>query len=97
MMATPLNRCEQPLSPGVQLCQTVWYPPISTSKWSPSSHVSWTSQAHIILTHFVNQIFQVGCVRGGVEQYISIWVLWATPEALFILVVQLGLQILRIS
>ncbi len=45
--------------------------------------------SYIVLTHFVDQIFQLGSARGGVNQYISLWVPWAMPEALYILVVHL--------
>jgi hypothetical protein len=36
--------------------------------------------SYIVLMHFVDQIFQLGCVRGGVNQYISLWVPWVMPR-----------------
>ncbi len=98
-MATPLNRCERPFSPGVQLCQKMWYPPISTSKWFPFSYVSWTSQApilswSILLIRFSNlvvsggesiSIFPSGS-RGQRQRPCTFWLYIFVCLSLFVLV-----------
>ena len=47
-------------------------------------------RANVILAHVINQVFKLGEIGGFVHKNIAICVLWATPEALGILGIDVG-------